>query len=155
MAEAVEGLPGERLVVTGRMPEREGGKSWSDRLTGVGWVSDAQLRWLYAHCSAVVSASHEDFGLTPLEGNSFGKPAVLLRAGGFLDTLVEGITGSFIYEESVQGVRDALLRRPVGEPAVLRTYASGFRQEVFARRMREVVAQALGTAPAAVAPTRR
>ena len=37
-------------------------------------MSDAQLRWLYANCKAVVSASHEDFGLTPLEGNLFGKP---------------------------------------------------------------------------------
>ena len=51
----------------------------------VGHVSDAQLRWLYANCRAVVSASHEDFGLTPLEGLVMGTrsgdvdPALILH----------------------------------------------------------------------------
>ena len=87
VASAVEGLTGERLVVVGGLPEGE----WSSRLTGVTGVSDAQLRWLYANCSAVVAASHEDFGLTPVEGYTFGKPALCLRAGGYLDPLSEGV----------------------------------------------------------------
>ena len=72
-------------------------------------MSDAQLRWLYANCAAVVAASHEDFGLTPLEGNTFGRPAVVLRAGGFLDTMVEGRTGCFIEELTETAVRQAIL----------------------------------------------
>ena len=106
---AVQSLPGERLVVVGGLPEREGtGEPWSDALRGVTGVSDAQLRWLYANCAAVVAASHEDFGLTPLEGNTFGRPAVVLRAGGFLDTLVEGRTGCFIEELTEPAVRRAI-----------------------------------------------
>ncbi len=110
VCEAVESLPGERLVVVGGLPDREGTtQTWSARLQGVRGVSDAQLRWLYANCAAVVAASHEDFGLTPLEGNTFGRPAVVLRAGGFLDTMVEGRTGCFIEELTETAVRQAIL----------------------------------------------
>jgi glycosyltransferase involved in cell wall biosynthesis len=105
VCEGVEALPGERLVVVGGLPEG----TWSDRLVGVKGVSDAQLRWLYANCSAVVAASHEDFGLTPVEGYTFGKPAVCLRAGGFLDTMDEGVSGVFIEDLSADAVRRAIV----------------------------------------------
>ena len=59
----------------------------------VGEVSDAGLRWLYANSTGLVAASYEDFGLTPLEAASFGLPTAALRWGGFLDTIVEGVTG--------------------------------------------------------------
>ena len=34
----------------------------------LGGLSDAQLRWAYAHAGVLVAASHEDFGLTPARG---------------------------------------------------------------------------------------
>jgi glycosyltransferase involved in cell wall biosynthesis len=140
---AVEGLPGERLVVTGRLPERPGGGTWDSRLTGVGFVSDAQLRWLYAHCRAVVSASYEDFGLTPLEGNAFGKPAALLRAGGFLDTLVDGVTGCYIEEATVEAAQDALASIPDVDAEAVRRHAEAYSRDAFAASMRQVVTEVL------------
>lgn len=73
-------------------------------VTGVVDIPDAELRWLYANCRAIVAVAHEDFGLTPLEGNAFGRPALVLRAGGFLDTLVEGVTGHYIETLDVPAV---------------------------------------------------
>lgn len=131
---AVQSLPGERLVVVGGLPEREGsGERWSDAIRGLAEVSDAQLRWLYANCAAVVAASHEDFGLTPLEGNMFGRPAVVLRAGGFLDTLVEGRTGCFIEELTVPAVRRAIqdLRTLTLDDDQIIAHAQGFGLEAF------------------------
>ena len=155
VCDAVEGMPDQRLVVLGDLPDPGARRRWSPRLQGVGRVSDAQLRWLYAHCRAVVSASHEDFGLTPLEGNLFGKPAVLLRAGGFLDTLVEGITGCFIDEESVAGVQAGVRRIPDVDPDLLRSYAGSFREAVFARRLSDVVASVLAPAEWPATPSQR
>ena len=77
-------------------------------VVGVAGISDAQLRWLYANCSAVIAASHEDFGLTPVEGYTFGKPAVCLRAGGFLDTMDEGVSGVYIEQLTPESVRSAI-----------------------------------------------
>ena len=61
-------------------------------------IDDAELRWLYRHAAALVTASHEDFGLTPLEANAFGRPVVALRAGGHLDTVLPDRTGLFVEE---------------------------------------------------------
>lgn len=108
VAEAVSRYGRARLVVVG-------GYDGVERLrhvTRLERVSDAQLRWLYAHARAVVSLSHEDFGLTPVEGFAFGTPAVLLRAGGFLDSMVEGVTGVFASSPTQMAFIEALERLP-------------------------------------------
>ena len=71
------------------------GGSWAEdrgRVFSTGRVSDAQLRWLYRSSRAVLALSHEDFGLTPVEGHAFRRPTVALRAGGYLDTCEEAST---------------------------------------------------------------
>ncbi len=85
---------GRRLVVVGGLPERE--VPWPPHIVGVRDISDAALRWLYANCGAVVAMSHEDFGLTPVEGFAFGKPCIALRAGGYLDSCDETVTGPMV-----------------------------------------------------------
>jgi len=75
-----------------------------------GRVTDAQLRWLYANAAALVATSNEDFGLTPVEAFGFGTPVVALRAGGYLDSCVDGVTGVWVEDPSVGGVVDGLRR---------------------------------------------
>jgi len=77
---------------------------------GPGRVTDAQLRWLYANAAALVATSYEDFGLTPVEAFGFGTPVVALRAGGYLDSCVDGVTGVWVEDPSVGGVVDGLRR---------------------------------------------
>jgi glycosyltransferase involved in cell wall biosynthesis len=86
--------PDRSLVVVGGLPPAPGSRPRN--VHGVTGVSDAQLRWLYASCDAVVTMAEEDFGLTPIEGYAFGKPTLAVRAGGFLDTVVPGVTGAFV-----------------------------------------------------------
>jgi glycosyltransferase involved in cell wall biosynthesis len=131
--DAMSELTGERLVVVGETRQ-------STRVRGVGRVNDAQMRWLYANCRALVSASYEDFGLTPLEANAFGRPAVVLRAGGFLDTLVEGVTGVFIEEPSAAAVADAVQRLPAVDEDEVRAHTERYSEATFAGRIREIVA---------------
>lgn len=94
-------LPNQRLIVVGS--ETVTG-STSSRVRALGTVSDAQLRWLYSSCGAVVSVAREDFGLTPLEANEFGKPTIVLRYGGYLDTTIEGVSGVFVEEATAEAV---------------------------------------------------
>ncbi|WP_197022251.1 glycosyltransferase [Candidatus Blastococcus massiliensis] len=98
-----------RLVVVGVGPElTQLRRRASDRVAFRSDLTDAQMRWLYDEARAVVSASHEDFGLTPLEAGSFGKPAVVPRAGGYLDTVLEGINGVFFEPRTPSALRSAL-----------------------------------------------
>jgi len=136
--EAFRDLPHERLVVVGGLPTGE----WPDRFTGVQKISDAQLRWLYASCTATISVAHEDFGLTPLEGNAFGKPALCLRAGGFLDTLAEGRNGWYVEELNPAAVVAAVHRLQQNPPDEhdIRAHAAAYSPEIFAEGIRRHVA---------------
>ncbi|MGI8900673.1 MAG: glycosyltransferase [Nocardioides sp.] len=135
-------LPEERLVVVGAGPERRRLETAAgDNVTFLGSVPDEQLRWLFAASVGIVAASYEDYGLTPLEGFTFGKPATVLRAGGFLDTVLEDETGVFFDEPTPDAIADAL-RRTTGvswQPAILRVQAERFGEEQFIRRLQEVV----------------
>ena len=113
----------------------------SPHVTRLPRVSDSELRWLYANARAVVSLSREDFGLTPVEGFSFGTPAVLLRAGGFLDSMVEGVSGVFVEERSEQGLRDALRRFEESSfsPDSILEHAERFSVSTFERRLRALI----------------
>jgi glycosyltransferase involved in cell wall biosynthesis len=95
VVESVRGT-GRRLVVVGHGPEEARLRATlPDHVRLLGGLSDAQLRSVYAGAGVLVAASHEDFGLAPLEAAAFGVPAVALRGGGFLETVVEGETGLF------------------------------------------------------------
>ncbi len=90
--EAFRGMPERHLLIIGRGPLAEDlRRDLPANVTLAEGVSDAQLRWAYAHAAAVIAPSREDFGLTPVEGFAFGTPALALRAGGYLDTVVEGV----------------------------------------------------------------
>jgi glycosyltransferase involved in cell wall biosynthesis len=150
VCEAVAAMPDARLVVVGGLPETSG--SWPDHLVGVRDITDAQLRWLYAHAAGLVGVSHEDFGLTPVEANAFGVPTVLLRAGGYLDSSVEGLTTVFVDEVEVDAVREgvAVLLEADWDPEAIRRHADRFSAASFAAALHSEVARVL-PASAAVA----
>jgi glycosyltransferase involved in cell wall biosynthesis len=104
-------LPEERLVVAGSGPEQANLRATAGtNVHFTGRVEDAELRWLYANCRYLVTASYEDFGLTPVEAAGFGKPTAALRFGGFLDTVREGQSGMFFDRPTPDAIAD-LLRR--------------------------------------------
>ncbi|MET0316252.1 MAG: glycosyltransferase, partial [Rhodococcus fascians] len=66
-----------KLVVVGRGPEAERlRKIKSDNVLMLSDLSAGQMTWLYRRCNAVVAASYEDYGLTPIEAGYHGKPSV-------------------------------------------------------------------------------
>lgn len=136
-------LPHLRLVVAGLGPERARlAQGATENVTFVGGVTDAQLRWLYASCSMLVAASHEDFGLTPLEAAAFGKPAAVLRRGGFLDTVVDGVTGRFFDDVSAEAIAatvTGLLSQPLPMQPIL-AHAAHFTEESFIARLTQATA---------------
>lgn len=139
--EAFRGLP-ERLVVVGHGPlEEQLRRTLPANARIVTGPSDAQLRWIYAHATALVAPSIEDFGLTPLEAAAFGRPTLALRAGGYLDTVAPGLSGAFFEEPSPEAIRGAVeaARGQVWDADAIRAHADAFSEERFRDRLRDEV----------------
>jgi glycosyltransferase involved in cell wall biosynthesis len=135
-------VPEQRLVVVGEGPEDAALRSSApDNVRLLGEVSDARLRWLYANCVGLIAASREDFGLTPVEAATFGKPVAALRWGGYLDTVVRDVTGVFFERptdsEIAEGVQRVLaLER---HEDAIRAHAAMFSEDRFADRLGQLV----------------
>lgn len=139
VCQALATRPDLTLAVVGGLPEA----SWPENLVGLTGVSDAQLRWLYANCSALVAVGREDFGLTVVEVAAFGKPVVAWRSGGYLDTVIEGVNGVFVDSPSPADICAGLdrLLDAVPDPSTVMRHADAFSEERFVSRLRRLVDQ--------------
>lgn len=137
VVDAVRGTA-HRLVIVGAGPGRE---SLLAAMPGnvrlLSGLTDAQMRWVYAHSSMLVAPSIEDYGLTPLEAAAFGRPSVTLRAGGYLDTVIEGVTGLHVESPDPALFREALLTavERSWDNQAIRDHAETFSESGFAARL--------------------
>jgi len=113
----------------------------------LGYVPDADLHLLLAQCKAFVFPGREDFGIAPLEAQAAGRPVIAFAAGGALDSIIEGETGVFFREQTVESLTAAVeaFDAATMDPWACRANAERFSVECF---QQEIVAalQALGIA---------
>ncbi|HUP59061.1 MAG TPA: glycosyltransferase [Thermoanaerobaculia bacterium] len=134
---------GRRVVVIGGGPLFEELKKRGGRdVTMLGSVSRAEIMERVARARSLILPGVEDFGITPLEAMALGTPVVALRAGGVLDTMVEGVTGIFFDRPEVDSLRRALdeVERRTWDRAELRAHAMRFSRARFDREFREQLA---------------
>ena len=109
-----------------------------------GWVSKEQLSTLYARCKALLFAAHEDFGIVPLECQSYGRPVIAYGCGGTLETVIPGITGVLFKEQSADSLMQAILgferEQMRYDPFAIQANACLFDTSEFKRRLFDFVA---------------
>ena len=71
-------------------------------------LSDEKLFKYYLNSKALIFPGVEDFGLSMIEAQYFGKPVIAYRGGGALDIVKEGITGEFFDQQSAKSLRKVL-----------------------------------------------
>lgn len=108
----------------------------------VGRVSDAERLRLFAECRGFLFPGEEDFGITPLEAMAAGRPVLAYRAGGALDTVIEGQTGLFFDTQDVDSIKAGLcaMQAHTWQAQQIRTHAEQFSRERFMARMRAFIA---------------
>lgn len=97
------------------------------------------LRDAYATAKALVFTAEEDFGIVPVEANASGRPVLAFGRGGARDSLVDGRTGLFFEEQSVDSLLDGLSRLerwlPAFDPRDALAQAARFDGAAFDRGM--------------------
>jgi len=116
-------LAGRRLVVVGTGSQesrlraagrRRAGQGGGDHVTFMGRVPDQELRRLYRTAELLIFPQVEDFGIIAVEAQACGLPVVARRAGGALDTVIDGITGALFDEPTPEAIAAAAARAPRG-----------------------------------------
>ena len=107
----------------------------------LGRVPDDEMRVLLQRCRAFVFPGYEDFGIAPLEANAAGRPVIAYRAGGALDTVVEGKTGLFFAQPTPESLAASVraLDDVIFDPAAIRQHALRFDKAVFQRKLMRFV----------------
>jgi glycosyltransferase involved in cell wall biosynthesis len=93
-----------KLILVGEGTE----KIQENSILGLGFVSEAELAWLYESAQALLAVSKEDFGLTPVEAAIHGCPTIAFKQNGYLDSVREGINGVYVAPDNVLSMKKAI-----------------------------------------------
>ncbi len=107
----------------------------------LGRVSPEEQKKLYAECIAYIQPQVEDFGMTAVEAMASGRPVIALPKGGSTETIIDGVTGTFMKYEGWEGVLDAVLNfNPAQfDPEKIRAHAQKFARIHFEKQMKTLV----------------
>jgi len=139
---AFAGLPYRLLVVgEGALGDSLRARA-SPNVTFLGKVERPELRRLYRGARALVFPAEEDFGIAMAEAQACGTPVVGLRAGGALDIVDEGSTGTLIDAPDIALLRDAVMATAGQQfdASEISARAQRFAPERFRLAMAEIVA---------------
>jgi glycosyltransferase involved in cell wall biosynthesis len=133
------GIP---LVIIGDGPE----KKKLEMIAGptvkfLGRVSKEIIIEHYAKCKALIFPGEEDFGITPLEAQASGRPVIAYGKGGALETIVDGKTGVFFYEQTPESLVEAIhkVESMKFDKNVLRENAMQFDETIFKEKIKSFI----------------
>jgi glycosyltransferase involved in cell wall biosynthesis len=137
------GLP---LVVIGNGPDARRLQRLSGptvRLTGR--LPDERVAEILPRARALVVPATEEFGIAAVEAHAAGRPVIALREGGALETVIDGVNGTFFDQPTVDALADAVNAfDPLAiDPAACVRSAQRFDVARFRRGMSAIVEDAL------------
>jgi glycosyltransferase involved in cell wall biosynthesis len=108
----------------------------------LGEVTDEEKWELLSGAKAYLFASEdEDFGILPVEAMAVGIPVIAYRSGGVQETVVEGKTGLFFDELTVESLKKAIkdFEKKKFDEKVIRKRAEEFSEDTFKKKMRKLI----------------
>ena len=106
-----------------------------------GFLSDHEIRESYRSCRAMLFPGFEDFGMTPLETQSCGRPVLAYGKGGALETIIEGKTGLFFKEQTTEALLEAMeaFEQQNWDPKEIRRHAETFGRSTHIKNITDVI----------------
>ncbi|GAB4036934.1 glycosyltransferase [Spirosoma jeollabukense] len=126
-------------------------ESANSNITFMSGLSTQELADVYAGCRAFLFPQHEDYGITPLEANSAGRPVIAYGEGGVLATQIPVFddpscaTALFFDNQTVEDLIKAVKQFEVIEhrfiPSFIRKHAESFDEPIFIHKIKQFVAE--------------
>lgn len=135
------GLP---LIVIGDGDQRaQLAKIARPNIQFLGYQSDAVVVDYMERCKAFIFPTEEDFGITLVEAQAAGAPAIAYGRGGATETVIPNKTGLLFAEQTVESLAAAVRRferSPLTTPAaVIRQHAERFSEQRFRQQFQDFV----------------
>lgn len=106
----------------------------------LGRLPDSLTTFYLQNALALIFPTEEDFGITPVEALSAGKPVIAYMKGGALETL-NSSTAKFFYPQTSQALKQAVKNfdQAVYNPITLKKQAEKFSKQRFQNEIRRFV----------------
>ena len=139
---------GKKLIIIGDGPEREKLEKIADgseNIIFMGRQPDDVLKKYLQECRALLFPGLEDFGIVPVEAMACGRPVIAYGKGGVLDTVVDGETGVLFSEQTVESLKDAILKFETMkfDKKKIREHSLQFDESEFKRKIKEFIDEKL------------
>ncbi|NCD00854.1 glycosyltransferase family 4 protein [bacterium] len=107
----------------------------------LGRVTNKEKADLYSKAKAFINPQEEDFGITPVESMASGRPVIAYRKGGATETVLEGITGIFFKEQTVESLEKVVLDfdKYNFNPQEIRDWSKKFSKENFISKINDFI----------------
>jgi glycosyltransferase involved in cell wall biosynthesis len=104
-------------------------------------VSDIALASFLAGCKGLIVAAEEDFGMTALEAQLFGKGVIAYGKGGVKETVISGKTGVYFMKQTAESLLQAieLYETLIIDPLDCQKQASSFSLAKFQSNLKNIV----------------
>ncbi len=144
IVEAFSKIPDRKLVVIGDGPDFDKIKNKAGKnIVFLGYQTFEVLKDYMQRAKAFVFAAEEDFGIVPVEAQACGTPVIAYGKGGSLETVIDGKTGIFFKEQTVESLLEAIKRFEQKEDSFdtieIRKNAERFSKERFMREFKTFV----------------
>ena len=135
-------MENKKLLVIGDGPEMSKLKSLATKnIEFLGHISLTEMIKHLQKAKVFIFAAEEDFGIVPVEAQACGTPVLAYGKGGALETIEDGVSGSFFNEQTANAIIEGVnkIKNINFDPEKVRNNAKKFGKNRFEKEFKETV----------------